>query len=48
MDDASIAREYQFTEEGLIAMRPSVIRYLSEQSRSKWTDEQVAKILDIR
>ncbi len=48
VDDASITREFRLTEEGLKAMRPSVIRYLNEKSGPEWTDKQVSKLLDVR
>lgn len=48
LDDATITREYLLTEEGLKAMRPSVIRYLNEKSGPEWTEKQVSKLLDVR
>lgn len=48
VDDATITSEYQLTEEGLKAMRPSVIKYLNEKSGPEWTEKQVSKLLDIR
>lgn len=48
LDDATITREYRLTEDGLRAMRPSVIRYLNKKSGPEWTEEQVSKLLDVR
>lgn len=48
LNDLTITREYQLSEEGLRPMRPAVIQYLTEKSGSEWTEQQVSKLLDVR
>ena len=48
VEDGHIMTDYRLTEEGLMAMRPSVVRYLQAKSGPEWTDTQISKLLDIR
>ena len=48
VNDEDIISEYRLTEEGLMAMRPFVMRYLQAKSGSEWTDQQISELLDIR